>query len=44
MTKRVPINQPAPEFSLDDVDGQHIKLSAFKDKSNVLLVFNRGFM
>jgi peroxiredoxin len=44
MAKRVQIDQPAPEFSLRDVDGQQIKLSDFKDKSNVLLVFNRGFM
>jgi peroxiredoxin len=44
MAKRVQIDQPAPEFSLRDVDGQQITLSDFKDKSNVLLVFNRGFM
>ena len=44
MTKHIQIDQPAPEFSLKDVDGQKIKLSDFKDKSNVLLVFNRGFM
>jgi len=44
MAKRVQIDQPAPDFSLRDVKGQKIKLSDFKDKSNVLLVFNRGFM
>jgi peroxiredoxin len=44
MTKRVQIDQPAPEFSLRDADGQQIKLSDFKDKSNLLLVFNRGFV
>jgi peroxiredoxin len=44
MTNRVQIDQPAPEFSLKDVDGRQIKLTDFKDKSNVLLVFNRGFM
>ena len=44
MVKRVQIDQTAPEFSLRDVGGQLIKLSDFKDKSNVLLVFNRGFM
>jgi peroxiredoxin len=44
MTKRVQIDQPAPDFSLKDADGQQIKLSDFKDKSNVLLVFNRGFV
>jgi peroxiredoxin len=44
MTKRVQIDQPAPDFSLKDANGQQIKLSDFKDKSNVLLVFNRGFV
>jgi peroxiredoxin len=44
MTNRVQIDQPAPDFSLKDADGQKIKLSDFRDKSNVLLVFNRGFM
>jgi peroxiredoxin len=44
MSNRVQINQTAPEFSLKDADGRQIKLSDFKDKSNVLLVFNRGFM
>jgi peroxiredoxin len=44
MTNRVQIDQPAPDFSLKDADGQKIKLSDFRDKSNLLLVFNRGFM
>jgi peroxiredoxin len=44
MTNRVQIDQPAPDFSLRNADGQQIKLSDFKDKSNVLLVFNRGFV
>jgi len=44
MTNRVQIDQPAPDFSLKNADGQQIKLSDFKSKSNVLLVFHRGFM
>ena len=44
MAKRVQIDRPAPEFSLRDADGQQIKLSDFRDKVNVLLVFNRGFI
>ena len=44
MSKRVQINQPAPDFSLRAVNGQQVKLSDFKHKSNVLLIFNRGFM
>lgn len=43
MDKRVQINQPAPDFSLTDLNGQLFKLSDFHGKSNVLLVFNRGF-
>ena len=44
MAKRVQLNQPAPEFSLMDADGQQVTLSDFKGKANVLLVFNRGFV
>ena len=43
MSKRVQINQPAPDFSLKDAHGQQVNLSDFKNKANVLLVFNRGF-
>ena len=43
-TKRVELNQPAPDFSLTDANGQQVSLSDFKNKRNVLLVFNRGFM
>jgi peroxiredoxin len=43
-TKRIELNQPAPDFSLTDANGQQITLSDFKNKRNVLLVFNRGFM
>lgn len=34
----------APDFSLDDIEGVPVKLSNFIGKSNVVLVFNRGFM
>lgn len=44
MGKRVQINSSAPDFSLKNPNGQKISLSDFKDISNVLLVFNRGFM
>ncbi len=40
---RVALNQPAPDFSLADFNGQQIRLSDFKGQKNVLLVFNRGF-
>lgn len=39
----VALNAPAPDFALDTFEGETISLSGFKNKANVLLVFNRGF-
>jgi peroxiredoxin len=33
----------APDFSMNDAEGRTIKLSDYKGKKNVMLVFNRGF-
>lgn len=44
MSNRVQLDQLAPDFSLADAYGQQYRLSEFKNKSNVLLVFNRGFI
>ncbi len=33
----------APDFTLTDTQGRTVSLSDFRGKSNVLLVFNRGF-
>jgi peroxiredoxin len=44
MGNRIELNKIAPDFSLTDIDGQEIRLSNFRDKANVLLVFNRGFV
>ena len=41
---QVSLNTPAPDFTLQDFKGESIRLSNFKGQSNVLLVFNRGFM
>lgn len=41
---RVTLDQPAPEFALADFDGNQVRLSDFRGRKNVLLVFNRGFM
>ncbi len=41
---KVEINAPAPDFSLDSFTGRPITLSEFRQESNVLLVFNRGFL
>lgn len=43
MGKRIQLDQPAPDFTLTDANGQQVGLSDFKNKRNVLLVFNRGF-
>jgi peroxiredoxin len=35
--------QIAPDFKLDDFNGQQVKLSDYLRKKSVILVFNRGF-
>jgi len=37
-------NQIAPNFTINDITGTDIRLSEYKNKKNVLLIFNRGFM
>ena len=44
MGKRIEIDTPAPDFSLEDFQGQTVRLSDYRDKKHVVLVFNRGFM
>jgi peroxiredoxin len=41
---RVELNKQAPDFSLPDFTGRPVQLSGFRGHSNVLLVFNRGFV
>lgn len=38
------INEKAPDFCLVNYKGNNFKLSDFKEKSNVLIVLNRGFV
>jgi cytochrome oxidase Cu insertion factor (SCO1/SenC/PrrC family) len=40
---RVKVGQPAPDFSLADMDGKNITLSEFRGKKSVVLVFYRGY-
>lgn len=40
---KVSLNAPAPDFELADYTGQSVRLSDYKGRSNLLLVFNRGF-
>lgn len=37
------LNTPAPDFALQNFQGEPVQLSDFRGKSNLLLVFNRGF-
>lgn len=41
---RVEVNTQAPDFSLNNFNGQAVSLSDFYDDKNVLVVFNRGFI
>ncbi len=40
---KVSLNTPSPNFSLKNFAGETVSLADFAGKSNVLLVFNRGF-
>ncbi len=40
---KVAIHNPAPNFALENFKGEMVRLSDFRERSNVLLVFNRGF-
>jgi peroxiredoxin len=40
---KVALNTPAPDFTLNDFTGNPVKLSSYRDRKHVLLVFNRGF-
>jgi peroxiredoxin len=44
MAKKITTNQMAPDFTLNDFNGQPVQLSSFRGEKIVLLVFNRGFM
>jgi peroxiredoxin len=43
MSNAIQINQPAPDFTLPDFEGKLVRLTDFRGKKNVILVFNRGF-
>jgi len=41
--QRIKVGQPAPDFTLEDMDGKNITLSDLRGKKTVVLVFYRGF-
>jgi peroxiredoxin len=41
---KIAIDAEAPDFELNDFRGSRFRLSERRGTSNVLLVFNRGFM
>lgn len=40
---RVQLDAIAPDFCLDDYQGNRVCLSDYRGRKHVLLVFNRGF-
>jgi cytochrome oxidase Cu insertion factor (SCO1/SenC/PrrC family) len=40
--ERIKVGQPAPDFTLENVDGKQVSLSDFRGKKSVVLVFYRG--
>ncbi|OLC69698.1 MAG: hypothetical protein AUH87_05855 [Deltaproteobacteria bacterium 13_1_40CM_4_54_4] len=40
--ERVNVGETAPDFTLENLDGNRISLSEFRGKKNVILVFYRG--
>ena len=41
--QRIKVGQPAPDFTLEDMEGKNISLSDFRGKKTVVLVFYRGY-
>ncbi len=40
----VEVNKKAPDFEINDFKGNEFRLSNLEEKSNVLIVLNRGFV
>lgn len=43
MAEKITVGSPAPDFTLRDVQGSEVRLSHYRGKQIVVLVFLRGF-
>jgi peroxiredoxin len=43
MPNRIEIDMPAPDFTLQDYNGNPVRLGDYRGRRHVVLVFNRGF-
>lgn len=41
---KVQVNTEAPDFILNDFNEKEISLTSYRNKKNILIVFNRGFL
>ena len=41
--ERIQIGEAVPDFNLESVDGNWVRLSSYQDRKNVILVFYRGY-
>jgi len=44
MSNKIQMNTVAPDFTLDDFQGQTVHLSDYRGNKHVVLIFNRGFV
>lgn len=44
MSKKIELYQQSPDFELVDQNDKVFRLSDYRDKKNLILVFNRGFV
>jgi len=40
--ERVKVGSPAPDFTLENIDGKAVSLADFRGKKSVVLIFYRG--
>lgn len=44
MSPKAALGLPAPDFELEDLNGRRLRLSDFRGRKSVVVVFNRGFL